>query len=111
MRKIMTTGFLLLLAGVCAQAQAQAEIPAGSRARAQGSTAISLNGPWKLSYGPHDNNAPDSPAELAAAGLPEIAATVPGNVELDLLAAGKIKNPEIGNNVYDLRKYEAYEWW
>jgi beta-mannosidase len=111
MRKIMTIGFLLLLAGVCAQAQAQAEIPAGSRARAQGSTAISLNGPWKLSYGPHDNNAPDSPAELAAAGRPEMAATVPGNVELDLLAAGKIKNPEIGNNVYDLRKYEAYEWW
>ena len=86
-----------------AQTQAQAPTPSGA--------AISLNGPWKLFYGPHDKNSPASPAELAAKNWPEIPATVPGNVELDLLAAGKIKNPETGNNVYDLRKCEAYDWW
>jgi len=42
---------------------------------------------------------------------PVIPAVVPGNVEIDMLTAGKIKNPETGNNIYDLRKYEAYEWW
>ncbi len=74
-------------------------------------TPIPLNGPWKLSYGLYDKSAPQTPAELKAQGWPEIPATVPGNVELDLLAAGVIKNPELGNNINDLRKYEAYQWW
>ena len=39
-----------------------------------------------------------------------IDATVPGNVELDLLAAGLIEQPEIGSNVYDLRPWEGYQW-
>lgn len=96
MRTLIKSVFLLFLS-VCALAQ--------------GNTAISLNGSWKLYYGPHDKSAPGSPAELKSKNWPEIQATVPGNVELDLLASGKIKNPEVGNNVYDLRKYEAYEWW
>ena len=79
--------------------------------QAQNKTEISLNGQWKLSYGLYDQNAPQTPAELKIRKWPEIPATVPGNVELDLLAAKEIKNPEIGNNVYDLRKYEAYQWW
>jgi beta-mannosidase len=35
---------------------------------------------------------------------------VPGNVELDLLAAGRIADPMIGSHVYALRKYEGYQW-
>jgi beta-mannosidase len=108
MRTLIKAVFLLLLS-VCVQAQAKPQ--AQAQAQPQGGTAISLNGLWKLCYGPHDKNAPSSPAELAAKNWPEIQATVPGNVELDLLAAGKIKNPELGNNIYDLRKYEACEWW
>ena len=72
---------------------------------------ISLNGKWSLSYGVADANAPTNPAELKTKNWPSISAAVPGNVELDMLSAGVIKNPEIGNHIYDLRKYEAYQWW
>ncbi|HAQ18574.1 MAG TPA: glycoside hydrolase family 2 [Prolixibacteraceae bacterium] len=77
----------------------------------QNSTSFTLNGEWKLFYGLFDKNAPTIPAELTGKNWPMIQATVPGNVELDLLAAKEIKNPETGNNIYDLRKYEAYQWW
>ena len=73
--------------------------------------SISLNGQWKLYYSLYDKNAPTTPDELKSKNLQAVPAKVPGNVELDLLASGKIKNPEIGNNVYDLRKCEAYQWW
>jgi beta-mannosidase len=79
--------------------------------QAQDGKSISLNGDWKLSYGLFDKNAPKTPGELKGKKWPEIPAMVPGNVELDLLASGIIKNPEIGNNVYTLREYEAYQWW
>ncbi len=79
--------------------------------QAQNKATISLNGSWKLSYGIHEQNAPQTPGELRKLNWPGIKATVPGNVELDLLAAGIIKNPETGNNIYDLRKYEPYQWW
>ena len=78
---------------------------------AQNKESISLNGAWKLAYGTYDTNAPTTPDELKKKNWTEISAKVPGNVELDLLASGKIKNPEVGNNIYDLRKYEAYQWW
>ncbi|MCE5347902.1 MAG: glycoside hydrolase family 2 [Bacteroidales bacterium] len=77
----------------------------------QNSTDKSLNGAWKLYYGICDKNAPETPDELLKKNWPAIPAIVPGNVELDLLTSGIIKNPEIGNNIYDLRKYEAYRWW
>ncbi|OGD22008.1 MAG: glycoside hydrolase family 2 [Candidatus Aminicenantes bacterium RBG_16_63_16] len=70
-----------------------------------------MNGSWRLSYGPYDKSGPQTPADLKARNWPQIPATVPGNVELDLLAAGVIENPELGNNINDLRKYEAYQWW
>ena len=78
---------------------------------AQVNTNISLNGEWELSYGLKDKNSPENPDELKDGNFKVISATVPGNVELDLLAAGEIENPEVGNNVYKLRKYEAYQWW
>jgi beta-mannosidase len=77
----------------------------------QGVTSKTLNGEWKLYYGLFDKNAPATPDELINKQWPEIPAKVPGNVELDLLAAGIIKDPETGNNIYELRKYEAYQWW
>ena len=78
---------------------------------AQGIEKTSLNGSWKLSYGQFDKNSPQNPDELKKANWPVIQAIVPGNVELDLQLAGIIKNPETGNHIYDLRKYEAYQWW
>jgi beta-mannosidase len=77
----------------------------------QNNTAVSLRNEWKLCYGLHGKNAPANPAELKKMNWPVIPAAVPGNVELDLLASGKIKNPEVGSNIYDLRKYEAFQWW
>jgi beta-mannosidase len=69
------------------------------------------NGEWKLSFGVQDANAPDTPNELKKSGYIAIDATVPGNVEIDLLEAGLIEDPMIGTNVWDLRTYETYQWW
>jgi beta-mannosidase len=78
---------------------------------AQDNENASLNGEWNLSYGIFDRTTPVTPDDLKNKNWPVIPGMVPGNVELDLLAAGEIKNPETGSNIYDLRKYEAYQWW
>ena len=76
---------------------------------------ISLNSAksseWTLYYGVQDKNTPQSPSELENSDFKNIVGTVPGNVEIDLEREGIIKDPMIGNNVYDLRKFEAYAWW
>ena len=73
---------------------------------------VSLNGnSWTLYYGLCDSDAPTSPEDLSKSDWPSVSATVPGNVEMDLLAAGLIEDPELGNNINYLRKYEAYRWW
>ncbi|WP_353196090.1 sugar-binding domain-containing protein [Parapedobacter defluvii] len=70
-----------------------------------------LNGTWELSFFPQPKRPITSPEELAGVvAAQRIAATVPGNVELDLLKAGLIADPMIGSNVYALRKYEGYQW-
>ena len=71
---------------------------------------ISLNGKWNLEFWPQEGEAVTDPSEVAALETTKLSATVPGNVELDLLAAGIIKDPEIGNNIYDLRPYEFCQW-
>ena len=71
---------------------------------------ISLNGKWNLEFWPQEDVAVTDPSEVAALKTTKLTATVPGNVELDLLAAGMIKDPEIGNNIYDLRPYEFCQW-
>jgi len=73
---------------------------------------ISLNGSWDLYYYPEDtNNLPQTPKEMHALNLLPISATVPGNVELDLMAAGLAKEPYFGTNALFYRKYEFYSWW
>jgi beta-mannosidase len=76
---------------------------------------ISLNSTksseWTLYYGVQDKNAPQTPEEMMQSEFKNISATVPGNVEIDLEREGIIKDPMIGTNVYDLRKYETYDWW
>ena len=57
---------------------------------------ISLNGTWNLEFWEQESQAVTDPAEVASLKTTKLSATVPGNVELDLLAAGMIKNPEIG---------------
>ena len=72
---------------------------------------ISLDGIWRLSYGPQRSDGPGSPAELAQAGWPTIAANVPGNVELDLMKAGLLPELSVGTNIYRLRELEGNQWW
>ena len=72
---------------------------------------VNLSGAWKLTYGP----CPDAPRELPqmapSEDWPTIAATVPGNVELDLVAAGRIEPLEKGDRVYQALKLESHQWW
>jgi len=73
--------------------------------------SMSLNGTWSLTYGP----CPDAPRKLPQtappASWPTIPATVPGNVELDLVAAGRIEPLEKGNRAYEALKLESHQWW
>ena len=71
---------------------------------------ISLNGSWDLQFFPQPREAVVDPAGLQAVEAKKVVAMVPGNVELDLLRAGLIEDPMIGNNIYSLRKYEGYQW-
>ncbi len=72
----------------------------------------SLSGSWDLWYGPQNEKAPTTPSEISASGWPRIAATVPGNVELDLGRAGLLPtNLEVGNRVYENLQFESYRWW
>ena len=72
--------------------------------------SISLDGKWKLDYWEQARKPVTSPEGMKGISFETIEATVPGNVELDLLSAGLIEEPEIGSNVYLLRKYEGYQW-
>lgn len=60
----------------------------------------SLNGVWKLAY-----------RDTIGEDRGEIAANVPGNVELDLIAAGKLP-PDLfmADHIERAEKYETYEW-
>ena len=65
---------------------------------------------WELSYWPQPEKAVTDPAALSGIEVKTIPAKVPGNVELDLLAAGLIDDPMIGANVNKLRAWEGYQW-
>ncbi|MDO4740884.1 MAG: glycoside hydrolase family 2 TIM barrel-domain containing protein, partial [Eubacteriales bacterium] len=68
----------------------------------------SLNGEWTLQYAPETKWTPGGMEFPAQA--PQIKAQVPGNVELDLHAAGIEPEPFFGDNLYAYRKYEFYMW-
>ncbi|MCL2500367.1 MAG: hypothetical protein FWE90_08530 [Defluviitaleaceae bacterium] len=73
---------------------------------------LSLNGQWALRFYPEQgSDLPATPAQLYERNLPAISATVPGNVELDLIAAGMAKDPYFGLESLEYRKYEFYSWW
>lgn len=71
---------------------------------------ILLNGQWTLTYGPQRDDLV-TPEDLVRCDWPTLPATVPGNVELDLVAAGKLEDPSTGNHIYALRPLETYQWW
>ncbi|MDR2041899.1 MAG: glycoside hydrolase family 2 [Tannerella sp.] len=75
-----------------------------------GGQSVSLNGTWDLSFWEQPAVPLRSPEALQQTEHRTIPATVPGNVELDLLAAGLIHDPMIGSNVWEMRPYEGYQW-
>ena len=93
MKKFSVT--LALLAGFCAHAAP---------------TSVSLDGAWTLDFWPQPQVAAMTPEAVEALEYQTIPCTVPGNVELDLYAAGLVPQPEIGSNVHLLRPYEGYQW-
>ena len=74
--------------------------------------SLSLNGRWDLSYGPQDRPACDLDTPEIPSGFVRCPATVPGNVELDLIAAGVLPaNLDHGDKVYEVIAYEQHQWW
>ena len=71
---------------------------------------ISLNGQWALHFWLQPETPVTTPEAMRHVSYHTIAAQVPGNVELDLLAAGLINDPMIGANIWELRIYEGYQW-
>ena len=69
---------------------------------------IDLNGNWELFLFPVGKKI-SSPSELDNATPLE--AAVPGNIELDLLRAGLVREPFTGTNALDCRKYEEHDFW
>lgn len=51
------------------------------------------------------------PGQMIALHPRSVEATVPGNVELDLVRAGELQDPFFGDNVYGLQQWETMEWW
>ena len=66
---------------------------------ADSGSSISLNGTWELSYWMQPEEPITSPKDMQLAEVKHLSAQVPGNVELDLMAANLIKDPMIGSNV------------
>jgi len=79
---------------------------------AENPSGMSLNGRWTLRLWPQPETPVTTPEAMRAIAsvTKTIPATVPGNVELDLLAAGLIRDPMIGANIWDMRPYEGYQW-
>ena len=75
------------------------------------SEAISLNGDWKLSFAPQPRNVARTPeAFKKLEGLKTVPAQVPGNAEIDLQRANILADIQKGDNIYELRKFEGFEW-
>lgn len=87
----------------------------GTRAAARTPSAeplrIDLGGDWQLYHFAEGSLRIESPADLVASSLTPLPARVPGNVELDLQAAGAIPDPFYAANIRCLRPLESHEWW
>jgi len=72
---------------------------------------LSLDGIWQLTYFPEGDHDIHGGADLDRLKDCTIEAQVPGNVELDLVRAGRLAEPFVGANILRLAAYEHYEWW
>jgi beta-mannosidase len=70
---------------------------------------ISLDGLWSLYW--RQQQPTEETALPDFSKLPCVKAKVPGNVELDLQAAGKLPDLYFGNNIWQAKPYSTAEWW
>ena len=70
----------------------------------------SLNGRWTLDYWQQGRTAVRGPSQMEGVAFRTVPATVPGNVELDLLASGLIEDPALDSQVYLLEPWETAQW-
>lgn len=75
------------------------------------SLLFSLDGEWALAHYEEGAYPIEEPGQLEDWTLEWIPAQVPGNVELDLLRAGKIEEPFYASNIRQLRAFENHTWW
>jgi len=73
--------------------------------------SLTLNGEWQLSFWEQPSVPVMSPSGMKTIKARTIRATVPGNVELDLMEAGLYpKDIMVGNRAYEIFGYENYQW-
>ena len=96
MRRILTSLFLCL-AGLLSASLAEAQ-------------PISLDGTWTLDYWQQGKTPVRGPEQMDGIRFQTVSASVPGNVELDLLRAGLIEDPQTDSNVYLLEPWESFQW-
>jgi beta-mannosidase len=72
---------------------------------------LNLNGIWNLRYADPGQGESEAWPALGVDGPSAIAATVPGDVHEDLVRAGLLDEPLIGENVLACRWVEARDWW
>ncbi len=70
----------------------------------------SLNGTWSLYYAPETAGQPAAFAPELLNTWSKIPAQVPGNVEIDLEAAGITPDPFYADNLHAYAPYEYYQW-
>ena len=69
-----------------------------------------LNGTWSLYYAPETAGQPDAFVPELLNTWSKIPAQVPGNVEIDLEAAGITPDPFYADNLHAYAPYEYYQW-
>lgn len=72
---------------------------------------IDLAGTWELRFGPESETSPATFDDAVQAEWKGIDAHVPGDLLLDLAREGVAPEPFLGNNLYEFRPYEFYQWW
>ncbi len=75
-------------------------------------TRLNLNGDWTLRHGAQQKRAARMPSPEIPSDWHRLPARVPGNVELDLIRAGRLPaDLDRGQEIYRLRDLETQQWW
>ncbi|MFW6118756.1 MAG: beta-mannosidase [Planctomycetota bacterium] len=73
--------------------------------------SLNLNGAWPLAWCEPGQGELRGWPETGPAGTELVEATVPGDVHLDLMAAGLLDEPLYGRNALECRWMERVDWW